>query len=243
MSWIDPLLDNTGSRSRQDETARSCFRWFFPQGYQAGTRWLGNKSVREICAVSNCISEGPEDWIAHWKHNELGFYDTERLADEVIGEEIIKFDIYAYKLFPLRCDGDKVEDVLINCRHDSFAPDYEFLGYDIVTKSASDFFECSPLSCNHGATAYEVNEFCLVADRERAFATLLEISKAGSYEPGPYYLFEVYRKRNRPNIPWRTSKTNGKIKRQYDTARSTTIYKDSTLHGSASLVNVGSVSR
>lgn len=177
------------------------FVGFFPKVTKQAPEWLGNKSVREICAVSNCISEGPENWIAHWKHNELGFYDTERLAYEVIGEEIQKFDIYAYKLFPLRCIGDKMEDTLINFRHHSFASDYAFLGYDIVTKSTSDFFECSPLSCNHGATTYEVNEFCLVGDKERAFKILLEISKDGSYEPGPYYLFEVYRKRNTPNIP------------------------------------------
>src|SRR5262245_8026361 len=164
------------------------FAGFFPKITKQAPDWLGNNTVREICSVSNCISEGPDNWIAHWKHNEFGFYDTERLVAEVIGEHTQKFGIFAYKLFPLYCIGDKMKQLMINYRPHSIAPSYEFLGYDIVTKSASDCFECSPLSCNHGAAEYEVNEFCLIADEERAFNTLLEISKAGSYEPGPYYL-------------------------------------------------------
>jgi hypothetical protein len=169
------------------------FVGFFPKITQPAPAWLGNESVREIGSVSTCISEGPEDWINHWQHNDLGFFDTADLAYELISQSPEKFDLYAYKLFPLRCLAGRLESVSIDLKLDNFPPNYEFLGYDIVTRSGPHFFECSPLSCNRGAAEYDVNQYCLIADRETAYRVLLAICQAGSYEPGPYYLFEVYR--------------------------------------------------
>ena len=175
---------------------KAVFLGFFPKITEQSPEWLDNQSVREICSVSECISKGPENWIQKWQHNELGFFDSESLAYEVIEQHPEKFDIYAYKLFPLRCLGDELEFITLESRFGHQLPkDYQFLGYDIVTKSVADFFECSPLSCNHGAKQYNVNQFCLVDDQAGAMDILLEISKDGSYEPGPYYLFEVYRKK------------------------------------------------
>lgn len=171
------------------------FIGFFPKITKPLPEWLGNNSIEEICSVSNCISDGPQNWINQWKHNELGFYNSEEIAREVITEDAHKFDIYAYNLFPLYCFDDEVESICIQSIEGNLPPDYEFLGYDIVTKTVADFFECSPLSCNSGASKYPVNEFCLIADREAAYSVLREISEDGSYEPGPYYLFEMYRKR------------------------------------------------
>lgn len=176
------------------------FIGFFPKLTEPSVEGLGVDSVKEICSVSNCISSGPHNWINQWKHNELGFYNSEEIACEVIGEDPNNFDIYAYKLFPLRCFDDEVELISIESAKGSLPPDYQFLGYDIVTKSVADFFECSPLSCNSGASQYPVNEFCLIADREAAYRVLCEISEDGAYEPGPYYLFEVYRKRRESEL-------------------------------------------
>lgn len=174
---------------------KAIFVGFFPKITQQTPDWFSNKSVKEICSVSNCISSGPEGWIDQWRHNELGFYDSEALAYKVIGESPEEFDIYAYKFFPLRSADNKIETTALTSKTDDFPDDYEFLGYDIVSKSVADFFECSPLSCNDGAAEYEVNQFCLITNRDRAYRILLEIQE-GSYEPGPYYLFEVYRKRH-----------------------------------------------
>ncbi len=171
------------------------FVGFFPKITARLPDWLDNQSVTEICSVSNCISDGPEQWIRRWKHNEFGFFDDERLAYDVMDRVPSEFDLYAYKLFPLRCLGDKVEEITLSGEPRPLPADYDFLGYDIVTHSTSSFFECSPLSCNHAAEVYAVNEFCLIADQVAAYQTLLEISRAGTYEPGPYYLFEVYRKK------------------------------------------------
>jgi hypothetical protein len=170
------------------------FVGFFPKLTQPAPEWLGNPAVREICSVSTCISAGPEGWLQHWRHNRFGFYDSEALALEVAGPDPASFDLYAYKLFPFHCLDDQLKLAAIVGVAGPLPPGYEFLGYDIVTKSTADFFECSPLSCNAGARQYDVNKFCLIAAKARAYQVLLEISRDGGYEPGPYYLFEVYRK-------------------------------------------------
>jgi hypothetical protein len=60
----------------------------------------------------------------------------------------------------------------------------------------SDFFECSPLSCNRAAENFPTNVFCLLDNEAEAYHAILEMSQAGSgVEPGPYYLFKVYRKK------------------------------------------------
>jgi hypothetical protein len=171
---------------------------YFPKVTQSGTDWLGNESVLEICSVSHCISEGPDGWINQWKHNELGFYDSEEIAYQVIEENPSAFHLYAYKMYPLSCLQGKTKSALIPSAIASqvaaLSTDYELLGYDIVTKSTSSFFECSPLSCNSAAAQYPVNRYCLIATEELAYQALTKICEKGTYEPGPYFLFEVYRK-------------------------------------------------
>ncbi len=172
---------------------------YFPKITHPGTDWLGNESVLEICSVSHCISEGPDDWINQWKHNELGFYDSEEIAYQMIEENSSAFHLYAYKMYPCSCLQGETKAILIPHAISSNVADlsahYEFLGYDIVTKSTTSFFECSPLSCNSAATEYPVNRYCLVSTKEVAHQVLSEICEKGNYEPGPYFLFEVYRKR------------------------------------------------
>ena len=169
------------------------FVGFFPKLTHPGLEWLGNPAVREICSVSECISPGPPDWVEQWQHNELGFYDSEALARQVAGAEAARYDLYAYKLAPLRCLHGKLEPFAVAERGLVLPADYICLGYDIVTRSTADFFECSPLSCNGGAQHFPVNEHCLIADYKLAWEVLQTIC-IGDYEPGPYYLFEVYRK-------------------------------------------------
>lgn len=77
---------------------------------------------------------------------------------------------------------------------------YEFLGYDPVSREEGDAnFCCSPLSCNRGFESYPVNRCCLLDDLDAAWRITSEIARGanekGSWEPGPYYLCEVYRKR------------------------------------------------
>jgi hypothetical protein len=177
------------------ELPRAVFAGFFPKITQPVPAWLENPRVRQICSVSTCISPGPAGWLEKWQHNQFGFYDSEALAYGVIDTPPERFDLYAYRLFPIRCLGDQIERLTLTSQSGPVPDTYEFLGYDIVTKSTADFFECSPLSCNSGAAEFDVNQFCLIATQDEAVRVLLAISRDGSYEPGPYYLFEVYRRR------------------------------------------------
>jgi hypothetical protein len=77
----------------------------------------------------------------------------------------------------------------------SIAPlsqDFRSLGFDVVSKSASDSFECSPLSCNSVALEVAVNRHCLV-DGLDAAEELARRFSVEEPEPGPYYVVEVLR--------------------------------------------------
>lgn len=167
---------------------------FFPKITQPG-RLLGlEPPVAEICSVSLCISHGPVDWITHWRHNAFGFYDTEADAYRVIDGDQPAYDLYAYRLAPIRGRDGVVEPLTLTSQTDPIPETYLRLGWDVVTQSSSDFFECSPLSCNGAAQTFAVNRYCLFDEIADAYAAMLAMSLAGDYEPGPYFLFEVFRK-------------------------------------------------
>lgn len=143
--------------------------------------------------MSNCISEGPENWINEWKHNDRGFYNSEEIMMQVLKEYKEKYNFFAYKLYPLIFINGVIKDYKISLNLKTILSDYNLLGFDIVSRSKADFFECSPLSCNNACEVYSVNRYCLIDKIEDAYNYCLEIEK-GKWEPGPYYLFEVYRK-------------------------------------------------
>ena len=152
--------------------------------------------VMEVAAVSNCISAAPDDWIVQWKHNSLGFYDSEEIARSVIPSGAREpFDLYAYELFPMTY-ADELEPLAVEPAPGAVPADYEFLGYDIVSRSIATFFECSLLSCNLAAQEFGANRHCLITELAPAYEAFLKMggSDAG-YEPGPYFLFAVHRKR------------------------------------------------
>jgi hypothetical protein len=172
------------------------FVGFFPKRTQPAPTEFKSGTIREIASVAECISPGPEGWIQHWKHNPMGFFDTQELASQIIENNWEEYDLYAYKVFPVRCNDGESEPISIAKSQGEVPKDFHFLGYDIVTKSQADFFECSPLSCNYLANDYEVNQFCLIDELETATQALVDICQSGKAEPGPYYLFTIYR--NRP---------------------------------------------
>lgn len=177
-----------------------------------GGVWLKNDIVEEICSVSDCISKRPEGWIDQWKHNALGFFDTEKAALSILPEhEAKKYDLYGYKLFPVKFDQGKIVENAVEVQAIENFSAYQFIGFDVISNSSSDFFECSPLSCNNGCDRFSVNRFCLIQNFEEAQKCCRTISEEiagveiikrpdgimeyhGKWEPGPYYLFEVFRK-------------------------------------------------
>ncbi|MBI4587146.1 MAG: hypothetical protein HY717_24300 [Planctomycetes bacterium] len=114
-------------------------------------------TVKEICSVSDCLTKGPSGWIDRWKHNDLGFYNTPEIAKEIAGADASRFSIFAYRLLPKRFTHGAIEPMEIPSLAVSPLPTgWVSLGFDVVSKSISLFFECSPLSCNGMCDEVEV---------------------------------------------------------------------------------------
>jgi hypothetical protein len=154
--------------------------------------WLANPRVVDICSASTCTSSAPEGWIDHWLHNELWLFPNEDSARKVVPkDQAERYDLHAYRMFPVRFDEGKEEPFsILDMDVQPLASSYRRLGYDVVSRQMGNEFECSPLSCNSGAEQFEVNEHCLVDAPERAMELALEFSR-GPWEPGPYYVVEV----------------------------------------------------
>ncbi len=166
--------------------------------------WLKCSAVQEVCSVSECISAGPPDRIDSWVHNDVGFYDTEDLALTVVPEqEREEYDLFAYRIWPLRFHEELAEEEWNPVEKWAELPEepelsrYGRIGYDLVGNDLSDFFECSPLSCNGVAGEIEVNQFCLIDDHDDAIEVGRRFGRSDSgVEPADYYLVEVWRKRS-----------------------------------------------
>jgi hypothetical protein len=168
---------------------------YFPKRVATRPGWLKAPNVREIASVSTCISAGPPDWLEQWRHNALGLFDSVSLAHLVVPQSSQDFEIFAYCLLGDGfLNGEQVAANLPDIQPETLPDDFAIIGYDAVSKSSSDFFECSPLSCNNGAAQFPTNELCLFATLEEAERGAREFS-AGRWEPGTYYVVGVYRRR------------------------------------------------
>ncbi len=117
------------------------FVGYFPKITVTKPAWLENQTVLEIGSVSECFSAGPTDWILAWQHNKLGFFDTEAQASALTPEYPERYDIYAYKLYPYNCLDGQRQAIDISPVAGILPQAYAFLGYDVVSKSSTDFFE------------------------------------------------------------------------------------------------------
>jgi len=159
--------------------------------------------VVEIASVSECIAEAPKDWIKSWAFNDLGFFDDVDIAESLVPEaDRSQFDIYAYEFLDERFAGGLAEPWALPrlaCKPPGV--DFEPLGFDVVSKSVSTFFECSPLSCNGAAKAFKANAHCLFDALDDAVAAAKVFSSPGGWEPGPYYVARVSRRRRVAGAP------------------------------------------
>ena len=80
--------------------------------------------------------------------------------------------------------------------------EYISIGYDIAggPLPSPEYgsmlgFSCSPLSCNAMSDEHAVNRFWLIDELERAIQVAKEFGRTEP-EPGPYYVYEVLRKRS-----------------------------------------------
>lgn len=150
--------------------------------------------VREVCSVSNCISDGPEDWLDSWRHNELGWFNSIGDSLNVVPREGYEsFRLFAYRIAPqFHRDGGRLATVPPRDVHpEAIPPDFIVRGFDAVSRSADDtLFEHSPLSCNHVAAELGANECCLFSSLDAALAGA-DLFSLDEPEPGDYYVIQV----------------------------------------------------
>ena len=165
--------------------------------------WWMAENVVEVCSVGECISESPNGWIEQWKHNDCFFYDSIETAEAVARIDPRSFEIFAYRALDRRFDVDGERAVSLPAiRPNPLSPDWRMIGYDAVECTqgfeTGAAVECSPLSCNRVSKEVEVNRYCLIDEFDRAHDLALNFGKqAINVEPGPYYLFEVWRRGER----------------------------------------------
>lgn len=126
---------------------------FFAKHIEPRPEFLHAPGVREICSVSRCISSGPENWIDHWLHNDLGWFN--RMADAlrtIPPAQELRYRLFAYRIFPevFTVGGCVPFTAPDNVRPEPIPAEFRSLGFDSVSKSMETVlgFECSPLSCN-----------------------------------------------------------------------------------------------
>jgi hypothetical protein len=168
---------------------------YFPKRIAARPDGFSVAGVREIASVSHCISSGPEDWVDHWRHNELGWFNTVADARSVVADaERALFRLFAYRLESVAYREGNPIDIVIppDVRPDPIGPEFVERGFDVVSKSMEVIvgFDCSPLSCNLLAEEIPTNEFCLFPSRDAAAAAAQAFSIDGP-EPGDYYVVQV----------------------------------------------------
>jgi hypothetical protein len=79
------------------------------------------------------------------------------------GAQANGFRLFAYRLLPIRYLGEQAEPFEIAQQNiEPLQSAFVSLGFDVVNKTFSAFFECSPLSCNGMADEVAVNRFCLL---------------------------------------------------------------------------------
>ncbi len=142
------------------------------------------------------MSTAPDNWIDAWRHNNRWMYDTPEAAWSVVSDNGRRdFDLYGYRQFAVEFQNGIPSPIkLPDLNVVPFDRTFEELGFDVVSSSTGDGFECSPLSCNGMASEVQTNQYCLLATLESALEFARTCEGEGC-EPGPYYVIAVFRQK------------------------------------------------
>jgi hypothetical protein len=161
--------------------------------------WLKAPGVEEILSVSGCVSPAFADYIPHWKHNGFWLFDVATLMRPIA--EGAGVDLAGHRLFYLETLAEEFDDtdriwqpveaepsMPVNVAVPKAAT---LRGFDVVSFSAGNAPECSPLSCNGLAADIPTNRHCLM-DGVAAARAALDAGRFMAAEPGPYRIMAVY---------------------------------------------------
>jgi hypothetical protein len=173
-----------------------------PVGYMAkrisgSPDWLKALQVADIYSVSSCVSDDFADYINFWKHNGYWLFDSPEIIRSVAFENSISLDgakLFYYEAYEMEFTGNDWQQFFSepSIPTDVLPPVEKTLeGFDVVTFSARNSPECSPLSCNGLAQTIPTNAHCLIDTFEQAKAAL-DKGQFNNSEPGPYRIFAVY---------------------------------------------------
>ena len=168
---------------------------YFARRVKAKPDHLAAPGVREICSVSECISPGADNWIASWRHNSLGWFNSPSDALKAVAEsERGGYRLFAYRIHPEVFRGARRDPLALpdDVRPEPLPAGFATIGFDSASRSAAATlsFECSPLSCNGLASEMLVNEHCLFPTLDAAIAGAQRFA-VEQPEPGDYYVVEV----------------------------------------------------
>jgi len=176
----------------------------------AGNEWDRDflpANVVEICSMSDCRAQTPPNWDGCWRFNSAGCFNTEEIALAAVPpDQSDLYELFACRFFPLEfCKGaearqmDLPSDFLSGLSESASMAAlaaYQSIGYDVAASPLEYMgFGCSPLSCNGCAADFPVNRHCLIEDLALAVEVARNFAETEP-EPGPYYLYEVLRKRS-----------------------------------------------
>jgi len=151
----------------------------------------------DIYSVGNCVNDDFADYFNYWKHNGYWLFDSPEIIRALAKENSMGLDgclLFYY-------EANEMEFAGAGWR--SFSPEPSFPtnivqpaqkrleGFDVVTFSAGNAPECSPLSCNGLADILHTNSHCLFESFDEAEASL-NSGKFEGAEPGPYRIIAVY---------------------------------------------------
>jgi len=162
--------------------------------------WIEAEQVQDIYSMSPCTSKDfYEDWVSDWSHNGYWLFNDSITLGELVKKhevEASRLALFFYYVYDQQWDSERNQWVPVRPDNDFHTrvvcpEDSTPCGFDLVTFSVHSRIECSPLSCNGIASAYEVNSHCLLNSLDEAQQLAMDLRFHQS-EPGPYRIFEVH---------------------------------------------------
>lgn len=158
---------------------------------------LSRPNIVDVYSVASCVNDDFADYINYWKHNGYWLFDSPEILRTVAQENSIDIgdsQLFCYEAYEQEFTGESWRAFLPEPLSETnvLPPSSKKLeGFDVVTFSAGNAPECSPLSCNGLADDLHTNSHCLFETFDEA-ETSLNSGKFADGEPGPYRIFAVY---------------------------------------------------